>query len=88
MSEELDLTDDQRQQIEAVFKTQRESLRGFYREVRERFEAEQGDIRAEVEKILTPDQQERFDELTRRRGQRRPPGPRGNRFGRPPGGRF
>lgn len=87
MSDELDLTDDQRQQLEAVFETQREHLRGFYRDVRERFEAEQGDIRAEIEKILTPDQQERFAELTRRREQRRGPGPRGNRFRRPPGAR-
>ena len=86
MSDELDLTDDQRQQLEAVFETQRESLRGFYREVRERFEAEQGDIRAEVEKILTPDQQERFHELTRRRRMRG--GSRTNRFGPPSGNRF
>ena len=88
MSNQLDLTEEQRDQLEQVLDAQRERMRAFHADVRERFEAEQGEIRAEIEGILTPDQQERFEELTRRRGRRMGTPPRDNRFRRPRRDRF
>lgn len=77
-ADELDLTSDQRRRLETIFEARRGRLRAFREEVNTRFEQEQQELRAEVAKILTPEQLQRYDELMRAgpgRGGRRGRGP-------------
>jgi Spy/CpxP family protein refolding chaperone len=77
----LELTDEQRTKVDAVLRSRRERLDQLQREVGDRFEREQHELRTEIRALLTPDQQEKFDrwvEETSRRGQgrrNRPPRP-------------
>lgn len=65
LAESLDLNDDQRKQLDTLFQLRRDRLRKFREEANGRFEAEQKEIRAQIEKILTPEQLKRFDEMGR-----------------------
>lgn len=65
LAESLGLTDSQRKEIDTVFELRRDRLRKFREEANGRFEAEQKEIRAQIEKILTPEQLKRFDEMGR-----------------------
>lgn len=81
LDRELDLTDEQRAIIERIFESRREPLERTQREMRERMEREQRELQAEIRKVLTADQQPKFErwlEQDRGRG-------RGRRGGRPPG---
>lgn len=81
LDRELDLTDEQRANIERIFESRREPLERTQREMRDRMEREQRELQAEIRKVLTPDQQPKFEkwlEQDRSRG-------RGRRGGRPPG---
>jgi Spy/CpxP family protein refolding chaperone len=76
LASELDLTADQRTKIEEVLTARRTRLETVQREVRDRFEAEQRGLRDEIRKILTPEQQEKFDKNEQERsrfGRRGPP---------------
>lgn len=76
LASELDLTADQRTKIEEVLTARRTRLETVQREVRDRFEAEQRSLRDEVRKVLTPEQQEKFDKNEQERsrfGRRGPP---------------
>lgn len=78
LADELKLDSEQRRKLEAVFERRRERLGSVNRELRQRFEAEQTELRREIAEILTPEQQKRFEEwLSRapRRGLRRPEPP-------------
>ncbi len=71
MAEELDLTEAQRERIEVILDR-----------ARPRYAAVQESTRAEIERMLTPEQRERWRDLERRfRG----PRGRGGRFGPRPG---
>lgn len=65
LAERLALSDEQHKALEAVFQTRRDRLRQFRDEANTRFENEQKEIRAQIEKILTPEQLKQFDELGR-----------------------
>ncbi len=62
LSVDLNLTADQQKQLDAIFATRREHVQQLQSEMQARFETEQRDFRAEIAKILTPDQQKRFEE--------------------------
>ena len=68
LARELDLTADQRTKIEEVLAARRTRLETVQREVRERFDAEQRGLRDEIRKVLTPEQQEKFDKNEQQRG--------------------
>ena len=58
---ELHLTADQRAQVERIFEARRQGLQAVQNEVLARAEKEQRELQAEIRKVLTPDQQQRFD---------------------------
>jgi Spy/CpxP family protein refolding chaperone len=76
LTRELDLDATQRDQIGAVLKASRERVGVLQREVRTQFDDEQRTLREEIRKVLTPEQQERFDQSLERgrRGRGRGPG--------------
>lgn len=71
LASELQLDAEQQKKLEDVFATRRERLLGFSREARERFEAEQRELRREITGILTPEQQARFERWLERTPRRR-----------------
>jgi len=80
LTRELDLDESQRQQIGAVLKASRGRVEVLQRDVRAQFDSEQRALHDEIRKLLTPDQQERFDRSIER-GRRTRPG-RGRGQGR------
>jgi Spy/CpxP family protein refolding chaperone len=86
LDQELDLSREQRSSIQKIFEGRREPLERARREMRERMDREQGELQAEIRKVLTPEQQPKFDdwlERDRERGRGRGRG-RGGPFGPPP----
>lgn len=83
LDRELQLTGDQRTRIEQIFKDRRPRLEAAQDEMVKRAQQEQQDFQAEIRKILTPEQQQRFDrwlrEAPRGRGRGRGFGPMGPR---------
>ena len=76
LDRDLDLTPEQHARIDTVL-TQRETdIRALMTETRPRFEAIASRTRAEIQTVLTPEQQEKFAKLTRRLDAHRrgPPG--------------
>lgn len=83
LDRELQLTDEQEAAIQKVFEARREPLAHAQREMRERMDREQRELQAEIRKVLTPEQQPKFDkwlEEDRTRGRSRGRG-RGRGFG-------
>jgi len=90
----LDLTAEQRERIDAIFRASRPRTDSVLRASLPRLEAIRDSVRAEIRAVLTADQQRRFDEMETRgprgRGGMRerpgfpggPPGPRGDSGGR------
>jgi Spy/CpxP family protein refolding chaperone len=76
LAAELDLTGDQQKQIDEIFARRRQHLEQIRGEVRAKFETEQTGLRNEIRKVLTPDQQKRFEQwlLEPMPGTRHPPG--------------
>jgi Spy/CpxP family protein refolding chaperone len=63
--------------VDAVFRNRRRQLDDLQRDVRERFDREQRDLRQEIRTLLTPEQQVKFDQWVEPLGQgRRGRGPR------------
>lgn len=100
MFEELDLTPDQRQRIEGILQQSRPLTDSVLQSSLPRLRAIRDSVRLQIRAVLTPEQQERFDAMEPRWGDRRPgewglpvaPGDRrrpGGDPGRPggPGGR-
>jgi Spy/CpxP family protein refolding chaperone len=84
MSDDLGLTADQRARLQTILEARRGKLDAIEQEIRTRFDQEHRDLNAEIERILTPEQREKFKTFQERmrsrgRGRGRPPGP-------PPGG--
>ena len=63
LSRDLDLTADQQTQLDVVLRASRDRVEQFQRDVRGRFDEEQRGLHQEIRKILTPDQQSRFDRI-------------------------
>jgi len=80
LTRDLDLTADQRSQIDTVLSARRGRLEALRQDVNARFEAEQRSLSDEIRKVLTPEQREKFDQrekdLRGRFGRRGPPPPR------------
>lgn len=76
LDRELQLTPDQKVRVQAIFDDRRSHLEAVQRDIVTRAEQEQRELQTEVRKVLTPDQQERFDRWLEQQ-------PRGRR-GRPP----
>jgi Spy/CpxP family protein refolding chaperone len=57
---DLDLSADQRQRLEEVFKRQRQKFEALHRDLRPRVEALMDETQAELEAILSPEQLERY----------------------------
>ena len=78
LDEVLKLTPDQHAQVEQIFESRRKGLEAVQSEVIARAQKEQQELQAEIRKVLTPEQQERFDRWLAE-------SPRGGRRGRGPG---
>jgi Spy/CpxP family protein refolding chaperone len=76
LDRELQLTADQKTRVQAIFDGRRSHLEALQRDIAGRAEQEQHELQAEIRKVLTPDQQPRFDRWLEQQ-------PRGRR-GRPP----
>src|SRR4051794_9132603 len=61
LDRELQLTPDQKTRVQAILDERRSHLEGVQREMAARAEQEQHDLQAELRKVLTAEQQERFD---------------------------
>ena len=76
LDRELHLTDEQKVRVQSIFDGRRPHLEAIQREMATRASEEQRELQAEIRKVLTPDQQVRFDRWLEQQ-------PRGRR-GRPP----
>ena len=65
MEERLDLSDDQRQQIQAILRDSREESEAIRRELRPRLEKNLKATQDRIGAVLTPEQHKTFDELVR-----------------------
>jgi Spy/CpxP family protein refolding chaperone len=61
LDRELGLSDEQVATIKQIFEARREPLQRTQREMRERMEREQRELQGEIRKVLTPEQQPKFD---------------------------
>ena len=94
MFERLDLTDEQRERIAAILQQSRPLTDSVLQSSLPRLRAIRDSVRSQIRAVLTPEQQERFDAMERRWGDRGPgewgglmePGEHGRRGG-PGGGR-
>jgi hypothetical protein len=74
---DLNLTPEQQTQLDQIFADRRKRIEQIQGEVQARFDSEQRDLRAAIEKILTPEQRKRFQDWLAREpmpGIRRGPG--------------
>ncbi len=76
LSRELDLSDEQRHQLDQVLAERRARLQDFHESVRAEFEREQRELRDAIKNVLTDEQRVRFDEDRSLRLQRRGGPPR------------
>ena len=83
LDRELSFTEEQRARVGSVLKTSRERLDQFQQHTHNRLENEQSDLREQIRRQLTPEQQARFDRWIKANPPRGP-GRRG-RGERPPG---
>jgi hypothetical protein len=67
---DLDLTTEQRTRVAAILRAREERLDEFRRQIRQRFESEQKELQGELEKVLSPEQQKKFEEMMSRRPRR------------------
>jgi Spy/CpxP family protein refolding chaperone len=70
MFQRLDLTSEQRQRIEAILQQSRPLTDSVLRSSLPRLRAIRDSVRLEIRAVLTPEQQERFDAMERRWGDR------------------
>jgi Spy/CpxP family protein refolding chaperone len=89
LARELSLTGEQRTRVRDIFESRRGHVQQMHRELRadarRRFEAEQAALREELRKVLTPEQQAKFDAMVKQGPERLWPGP-GRFLGAPPSG--
>jgi Spy/CpxP family protein refolding chaperone len=63
----LGLSDEQRAQVDAVLQRRTADLDAFWKEHRPELDAIVDSARAEIRRLLTPEQREKYDEMRRRR---------------------
>ena len=73
LQSELDLSPAQRQQVDSVLARREADVRALMLEMRPRFEAISSRTRRDIQAALTPEQQKRFVEMSKRAGA--PPAP-------------
>jgi Spy/CpxP family protein refolding chaperone len=61
LNRELQLSDDQRARVQSIFEARRPHLEAIQRDTADRAREEQRQLQAEIRKVLTPEQQGRFD---------------------------
>lgn len=62
-SSKLDLTPEQRKQVATILDAKREKIKALHSEIRPEFEEIRTSTKAEIRRLLTPEQQEKFDQL-------------------------
>ncbi len=82
LTEELSLTTDQRDSVSAIFERHHTALRLVWDEVRPRFEAIRGDLRADVARLLDERQRAEYRRLNGLRDSTRSNRSKGNRRAR------
>ncbi len=82
MEKQLDMAPDQRDQIEKIMKESQERTKPLWEQIAPQMDDELKRVRQEVNKVLTPDQRKKMNELTRRNNRKpeaapgaRPPSP-------------
>ena len=65
---DLDLTAEQQTKNEENLTASRSRVETLQRDVRERFDAEQRSLRESIRQVLTPEQQQKFDQREKERG--------------------
>src|SRR5262245_34771498 len=68
---QLDLTPEQRTQVAAILEDKREKIHSLEGELQPRFQEIRQAAREEIRKILTPEQQAKFDAMAEKRRDRR-----------------
>jgi Spy/CpxP family protein refolding chaperone len=68
LTSDLDLTAEQQKKIEGILTESRGRVETLQRDVREKFDAEQRSLRDAIRQVLTPEQQQKFDQRERQRG--------------------
>jgi len=68
LTTDLNLTVDQQKKIEEILTASRTRVETLQRDVRDRFDAEQRSLREAIHQVLTPEQQQKFDQRERERG--------------------
>ncbi|MCS1408160.1 MAG: hypothetical protein M2R45_01330 [Verrucomicrobia subdivision 3 bacterium] len=83
MESRLDLTDEQREQVNTILQASQDRMRSLMHEVKPQLEAESKTMREQIEALLSEEQMEKFDKVFRHRGMRprHDPGERGPRGG-------
>jgi Spy/CpxP family protein refolding chaperone len=66
LTQELDLTEPQRDSVRAILDRRKPAMDSLRREMEPRFETLQQAIRSDIRSNLTPDQQRKFTDMTRR----------------------
>lgn len=66
----LDLTDEQREKIEQIIERRHERMTELFAHVRPQMDAEIAATNAEIERVLTPEQREKFQKMRMRLGPR------------------
>lgn len=68
LTNDLSLSPEQQSKIEQILTASRTRVETLQRDVRERFDAEQRSLRDEIRQVLTPEQQQKFDQREKERG--------------------
>ena len=63
LTRDLDLTAEQRAKVDLALASSRGRLDTLQRDVRDRFDAERRAVRDEIRRVLTPEQQQKFDAI-------------------------
>lgn len=83
---ELDLTEEQRRQVEAIFRESRERMRPVWQQAMPEMRTELARVRDQLRQVLTPQQRDRFERLLQERGPRRRSDPMDRPLREPEGG--
>ncbi len=70
-SSELNLTEEQKEKVSAIFDAKHPKMMALHDEVRPKFEALRGEAETEIREILTPEQQKKFEEMNARMEKKR-----------------
>ena len=84
MEKQLDLAPGQREQIDKIIKNSQERVKPLWDQIGPQMGAELTRVRQEVNKVLTPEQRKKLDELMRHRRKSEPGASAGPRPIRPP----